>query len=127
LHQVQRDVVAPVPTAKERAAAQENLDDQVKWAKEVQASLPNYRIPARKQVLSRMQFSADGELWIEREVTAGQPHEADIYDRRGQFVAIAEWTGLSMPNFLTTMRGRTLLTVARDSNDVQRVVRLRFK
>jgi hypothetical protein len=127
LHFLQREMVPPEPTASERASAQKNLDSQREWAKTVQASLPDFRFPSRKPILTQMQFSNDGELWIERSAASGQPHEADMYDRRGQLVAIAEWTGQSMPTFLRAIRGRTMITVATDSNEVERVVRMRFK
>jgi hypothetical protein len=124
---LRRDVIGPEPSKVERDFSQQRHQSQVARAKTVQATLPTFRTPTRKPPVEALYFSAEGELWVERSVTLGQNHEADIYDRTGRFVAIAEWDGLPFPTSSSAIRGRTVITIARDSNDVQRVVRLRFK
>lgn len=126
-HLFQRDVVGPEPTPKERAFAQQRLDMQIARAKTQQATLPTFRFPARKPPLEGMHFSVEGELWIERTVKQGDPWQADIFDRTGRLAAIAEWSAAQLPSSNSAIRGRTVLTIARDSNDVQRVVRMRFR
>lgn len=62
-------------------------------------------IPTRTQPLKALGFELDTRLWMERAVGEGQPGEADVYDRNGQWIAIMQWpahvriSGASSRNF----------------------------
>jgi hypothetical protein len=127
LRLLERDVQGAVPTAKERDDAEKAFVNNLEFSKVSRASAP-FGMPARKPPLDAMKFSSDGELWVKRTTPAGVPQEADVYDRTGKFVAIAEWPDkLSLMTYRTAIAGRAVLAVAMDSLDTERVVRVRFR
>ncbi len=124
---LQRSIEGPALTADEKSKAQTTLEQTARSMKLLDADVP-FRVPARKPIFSAIQFSLDGDLWVQRHVAQGQPREADIYDRAGKFVAIAEWPAdLNLLVYSSAILGRTGLAVARDSLDTERVVRVRFR
>ena len=93
---------------------------------QISASIAMRMLPNRKMPLQALGFDLDGRLWVERSVVDGQPGEADVYDRNGQWSAIMQWpAGVTMRYW--TVRGRTGLAVAEDEDGVQRVVRVQFR
>jgi len=117
----------PALTAEEKSKAQTQLEQTAKSMKLLDADVP-FRVPARKPVFYAMQFSQDGALWVQRYVSQGKTAEADIYDNTGKLIAIAEWpVGLSLLAYTSVIQGRTALAVAKDSLDIERVVRVRFR
>jgi hypothetical protein len=126
LHLLQRTITGPSLTAQEHALGERLLADRIARAKLARADIP-FGVPDRKPPLEAMQFSTDGELWIERTVALGQLRESDIYDRSGRLVATAEWPAAFSSTVSTPITGRVALGVARDSLDLERVIRVRFK
>lgn len=124
---LRRDVVGPEPTSKERATAEKDFNNALADVNLSRVTAP-FKPLARKPPLDALTFSTDGDLWVQRTTAAGAPHEADVYDKNGRMVAVAEWpTGFALMSYRTTIAGRTALAVAMDSLDVERVVRVRFK
>jgi len=118
-------VPSPSLSAKEREATEELLNSISRNTGVPRANL-KLVVPTRKMPLQALGFDLDGRLWIERSVMDGQPGEADLYDRSGQWIAIMQWpAGVTMRFW--TVRGRTGLGVAEDEDGVQRVVRLQFR
>jgi hypothetical protein len=75
-----------------------------------------------------LRWTEEGELWIERSVADGQPREADVYDANGRFIAIAEWPHhVDLIHEFSVIRGRIAHSVTTDANDLESVVRLRFR
>jgi hypothetical protein len=127
LRVLRQSATGPEPTAAERRDAQEQQQSQREWAQRFRASVPDFRMPDRKPVLEALKFSRDGELWVARTPAAGRPREADVYDRNGRHVAIAEWSGFRLLDYWGSIVGRTAIAVTRDSLGEERVVRLRFR
>ena len=124
---IQRNIEGPLLTADERQRAQTRLDSTARVMRLLDADVP-FKVPVRKPVYAALQFSLDGELWVQRYVAASATPEADIFDKTGKHVAIAEWpAGLSLLVYNSAIRGREAIAVQRDSLDVERVVRIRFR
>ena len=123
---VQRAAVpAPALSAKERTSTDELLNTIAKNTGVPRANL-KLTIPNRKAPLHALGFDLDGRLWVERSVADGQPGEADVYERNGQWSAIMQWpVGVTMRFW--AVRGRAGLGVAEDEDGVQRVVRVQFR
>src|ERR1043166_4483647 len=122
---IQRDLQGPSLTSKEIEKANKHLDGIAQGAHVSRSSLP-LKVPERKPPIAWMGFDADGRLWIQRSVAAGQPRVADVYDRSGKWVSTMEWpNGVDLT--LWAISGTTAIGIATDSNDVPTVVRLRFR
>ena len=118
-------VAAPELSAKERKSTDELLDAIAKNTGVARAKLP-LTIPSRKSPLEALGFDMDGRLWVVRSVADGQPGEADLYDRSGQWIAIMQWPAdVTMHGW--TVRGRTGIGVAKDEDGAERVVRVQFR
>lgn len=123
---LQRATVSAVAlSVKERQAADELLNSIARNTGVPRANLA-LSIPNRKMPLQSLGFDLDGRLWVERSVADGQPGEADVYDRSGQWSAIMQWPPEVKMRFWT-VRGRTGIGVAEDEDGVQRVVRVQFR
>jgi hypothetical protein len=116
-----RRAVAPVPvSAREKRVKDSTLAAQ-------STDLP-FGVPTHKAPLIGLRWTEEGELWIERSVADGQPREADVYDANGRFIAIAEWPHhVDLIHEFSVIRGRIAHSVTTDANDLESVVRLRFR
>ena len=123
-----RRTVAPVPlSARERTVGEKSLQADVTALRLKRSSLP-FGVPALKPPISQMMWTLDGQLWVERAIADGRPHEADVYDTNGRWIAVAEWPSAIDPYASrVAITGPTMVTVVRDSSDVESVVRLRFR
>jgi DNA-binding beta-propeller fold protein YncE len=84
--------------------------------------------PKAKAPIAAVAWSRDGQLWVERAVASGKLREAELYDRTGKMVGRAVWPAeIDLLNGLPWIEGRSAWAVARDADDVERVVRLQFK
>lgn len=112
---------APVPvTAREIDSTRREL---ARYGVTAGVSFPKAKAPIAAVVWSR-----DGQLWVERTVASGRSREADVYDRSGKWVGLAVWPAdVDLLNGLPWIEGRSAWAVARDADDVERVVRLQFK
>ncbi|MGH7504236.1 MAG: hypothetical protein ACRELX_01230, partial [Longimicrobiales bacterium] len=79
----------------------------------------------RKPPLRSLMFDMAGNLWIELSVPEGADRRADVYDREGTLLYGVVWPGAVELRW-GMIRGDVAIGVARDSLDVQRVVRLRI-
>ena len=120
--------VSEVPLSeKERATGEARLKSVANAVSASAGSLP-FGVPRVHPPLVGLAYATDGTLWVERTTPDGQPREADVFDTNGRRVATAEW-----PRELEVTRGRTFIgnrytcSLAMDSDQVERVVCLRFK
>jgi hypothetical protein len=113
--------VPPVPlSARERQKADSTLADE-------KQNLP-FGVPKAKSPIVGLFWSQDGMLWVERAVADGVPREADVFDKTGKHVAIASWPrNIDLYNGYAVANGTTVVSVATDADEVERVVRLRFR
>jgi hypothetical protein len=86
-----------------------------------------FSVPDRKQPLSNLVFDQAGRLWVLRSATRGAPRKADVWDRNGGLVFTAEWPADVDLSFNALIDDSVALAVSRDSLDVERVVRLRWR
>jgi len=123
-----RRTVAAVPlSTRERTESEGMLDAEVANLKLQRSKLP-FGVPASKAPIAQMIWTLDGQLWVERATADGRPHEADVYDTNGRWIAVAEWPRAIEPyDSRVVITGRTMVTVASDSSDVESIVRLRFR
>lgn len=82
--------------------------------------------PNVKPPIERMWFDEDGRLWVERSVSASDPHVADLYSQDGRWLAIRTWPSHVMLN-LGAIRGNAGVGVATNSEGLESVVRLTWK
>ena len=115
----------PLLSDREQAIAERTMDAIAKNTGKSRASLP-FTVPTHKTPLSAIGFDLDGRLWVERTVADGTAHRADVYDHRGQWVAIMEWPS-DVRLTAWAVRGATGLGVGADSLGTTFVVRLRFR
>ncbi len=88
------------------------------------ARLP-FRTPERKPVLLRIGFDLDGRLWVQRNVPAGAPRHADVWDRSGHRIASVTWPAtIQLTGW--AIRGAVGLGVQTEADGEIRVVRLHF-
>lgn len=92
----------------------------------VDVSTLNYTPPKRKPALVGLAFDRDSRLWVERSVEDGKPHEADVYDKTGNWVAIMQWPKNVTMSF-GAVKDNTGVGVETMDDGVQRIVRVRFK
>jgi hypothetical protein len=122
---LQRNVVPPGLSARERREADKELDDVARQTGTSRGLLP-FDVPTRKPPLRSLTFDLDGRLWIERSVPDGRPREADVYERDGRRVSVMSWPAhVSLRH--GTIKARTAVGVAVDSLGTNTVVRLRFR
>jgi len=109
----------------ERAEAEERITEDVR-----RFGLPasdRFTVPERKPPLSGLVFDRSGRLWVLRSTTRGSPRTADVWDRTGRHVFTAEWPADVDLSFNATIDDTLTIAIARDSLDVERVVRLRWR
>jgi len=120
LRTLTRSVPPVALSARERRVADSTL-------REVKSDLP-FGVPSAKAPIVGLFWSTDGSLWVERAVSDGAPREADVYDRGGRLVAIAEWPrDIDVFNGYPAIAGTTVHAVRTDGDGVESVVRLRFR
>ena len=113
--------VAPVPVS----AREKRLKDSTLAAEST--DLP-FGVPTHKATLIGLRWTEEGHLWVERSVADGQRREADVYDAAGRFIAIAEWpAAVDLIHQFSVIRDRVVHSVTTDANDLESVVRLRFR
>lgn len=115
----------PPLSAAERAAAEERMAEDARWAGLTPAALP-FRVPDRKSPLHRLFFDADGRLWVELSVPDGEVRRAEVYATDGTHLRTAEWPA-DVEFSLGAIRADVAIGVRRDSLDVARVVRVRWR
>lgn len=82
--------------------------------------------PQSKPTLAGMWFDCDGRLWVEQAVPRGNDHKADVYATDGRWLAVMTWpTNVTLS--YGAIRGDVGLGVARNSEDLQSVVRIAWK
>lgn len=87
-----------------------------------------FGVPATKAPIVGIMWGQDGSLWVERAVADGRPREADVYDKAGRLIAVAEWPAdIDLFHGYPVINGNSVVSVARDADDVERVVRLKFR
>ncbi len=95
--------------------------------KTIEVDLP-FGVPNAKPPIRQLRFAKDGALWVERSTADGAPREADVYDRNGRWIAIAEWPAAYAPLAnLSEISGTTALFLHYGTDDFQQVVRMRFR
>lgn len=112
--------VPPVPlSARERRSADSTMNA-------TRAQLP-FGVPATKAPIVGLMYGEEGQLWIERAMPDGAPREADVFDRNGKLLAIAEWPRtMDLYNGFPVIVGTTVVASVLDDDDVPRLVRVRF-
>ena len=118
-------VSGPRLSSREREQTEKSLNTISRNTGVSRANLPLTN-PRQKSPLKALGFDIDGRLWVERSVVDGQPAEADVYDRRGRWIAVAHWPSEVSIQFWT-VRGWSGLGVAKDEDGLQTVVRVRFQ
>ena len=122
--QLLRTLKRTVPPVALSPRERKTADSALGWYK---MRLP-FGVPAAKTPIAGLVWSQDGQLWVERSVADGRPREADVYDQAGRWIAIAEWPAtIDLRVWTTAITGQTVTTAARDSSDVERIVRMRFR
>ena len=124
LRLVRQAVDGPDVSRGERARAEQRLSSLAKDLQVAKAAM-HLRVPDRKAPIKMLGFDLDGRLWIERSVAEGRPHEADVYDRAGQWVARMEWPA-TIHLDLWAVHADKALGVTNAGLGAQRVVRLHF-
>ena len=119
-----RQVLAPVLSPAERLNAEQTLEAAAKH-NGVPRSAMKLNIAVNKTPIKAIGFDLDGHLWVQRNVAEGHPNQADVYDRRGQWIQVMEWPG-SVDLSLWAVRGRTALGMRRDEDGVEQPVRMLF-
>jgi hypothetical protein len=94
---------------------------------EAASALP-FGVPKSKAPIVGIVWSRDGSLWVERAVVDGAPREADVYDRNGTWIATAEWPReVRLMDGFPDIRGQVAHVLRLDADDLETVVRLRFR
>jgi len=107
-------------SARERRTADSTLAD-------IKSDLP-FGVPSSKAPVVGLFWASDTSLWVERAVADGGLREADVYDRTGRLIAIAEWpTDIDLQWGHPVIVGGTVVAAAANKDGLERVVRLRFR
>lgn len=115
----QRPTAVPL-SPRERRTADSTLSD-------AKSDLP-FGVPAAKAPIVGLYWSVDGALWVERATAEGKPREADVHDRGGRLVAIAEWpAAIELQWGYPAINGNIVVAKTADEDGTERVVRLRFR
>jgi len=115
----------PALSPAERTRAERRIESDIQRLAIPRGQIP-FDVPQRKTPLRTLYFDADGRLWVELSVADGEDRRAHVYDRDGRLAFSAQWpAGIAMQD--NAIYGDVALGVARDSLDVQRVIRLRFR
>lgn len=127
LRTIRRTVEGPPLSDAERRRGQDYIDDFRKRAGGGGPDVPG--VPRLKPPVSRIAFDTDGNLWVERHVRDGDPHEAEVYGRDGRPLTTVQWPKEVdlLGRFLIPTSGTHALGVATDSLGMQRVVRLKWR
>jgi hypothetical protein len=93
----------------------------------IKEQLP-FSVPSVKAPVVGLMWTREGQLWIERAVADGRAREADVFDKDGRWIAIAEWPrNVDLRNGFPVIAGTTVTAMATDESDAERIVRLRFR
>lgn len=93
----------------------------------IKQQLP-FGVPSAKAPIVGINWTQEGQLWVERAMADGAAREADVFDQAGRWIAVAEWPrAIDLLNGFPVIVGTTVTAVATDENDVARIVRLRFR
>ncbi len=113
--------VPPVPlSARERKLADSTIDA-------IKVDVP-FGVPSAKAPIIGILWTQAGELWVERAMPDGAVREADVYDAKGQRIAVAEWPrAINLMDPLSVVRGPTAYAPTWNADDLPQVVRLRFR
>jgi hypothetical protein len=109
----------------ERERAEQSIQGYTKRLSIPRGDIP-FGVEDRKQPLRDLFFDQEGRLWVELSVADGAAPSAHVYSPDGRLLFTAQWplrTSLSNG----AARGDVAYGIQRDSLDVQRVVRLRFR
>jgi hypothetical protein len=124
LRVVKRMMVGPKLSAAERGRATRTLEGIARQTGVAVGRLP-FGVPSNKPSLDRLGFDSDGRLWVQRTSLDGQPREADVYARDGEWIAQMRWPANVRLDFSSATLNRAA-GVEFDGDGQQRVVRLRF-
>ena len=116
---------APPLSEAERARSEQNIQDYMKRLSLPRGDIP-FGVDDRKQPLDWLWFDQEGRLWVRLTVADGETPMAHVYSPEGKLLFTAQWparTDLSSG----AARGDVAYGIQRDSLDIQRVVRLRFR
>lgn len=121
---VRRDLIGPALSLRERQLGDSLLRADARRAGLEPGALP-YGVPGAKPPVAALMFDQQGRLWVQMSVADGERRRADIYDRGGRRVAMAEWPAdIDLRNGY--LDDRLALGVREDSAGVPQVVRLTF-
>jgi hypothetical protein len=114
----------PVPvTAEERAEAVA----QLKWFTDQGGRVDEGRIPARKPAYEQVVVDDYGGVWVRPALPAGEAGAAfDVFDAEGRYLGRVRLPGGMDAHPAPVIRNDAVYGVARDSLDVQHVVRARI-
>lgn len=114
----------PVLSPDERTRARSQIDRELD---RFNVRAHPFSIPDRKPPLARMLFDRSGRLWIEKTASDGaEMREADVWAGT-ELVARYRWPRRVLEWPSPWVSDSTLYGVTRDSLDVQRVARVRFR
>ncbi|HST61029.1 MAG TPA: hypothetical protein VLK84_20160 [Longimicrobium sp.] len=121
---VEREAAA-VPVA---AAERDQSVADLKWFTDQGGRVDAGRIPARKPAYEQVIPDGEGGVWVRPALPAGETGAAfDVFDAEGRYQGRVRLPG-GMDAFPTpVIRGDAIYGVARDSLDVQHVVRARIR
>lgn len=111
-------------TAEERAQAEERSSrDAQRFNLSASERFP---VPDHKPPLSSLAFDDRTRLWVMRSVEPGSPRRADVWAGDGTLAFTAEWPADIDLRLHAVITDSIAIAVARDSLDVERIVRLRW-
>ncbi len=87
-----------------------------------------FGVPSSKPPIEGLVWARTGELWVERSHLDGRPREADVYDRNGRLIAIAEWpASIDLLSGFPSINGTTAVAMHSGDEGLESIVRLRFR
>ncbi|MBL0171242.1 MAG: hypothetical protein IPP90_11010 [Gemmatimonadaceae bacterium] len=121
---VVRTLKRTIPPVTLSAAERRRADSTINAQK---TDLP-FGVPSAKPPVVGLAWTLGGELWVERSHLDGRPREADVYNKDGALIAIAEWPAdIDLLNGFPSINGTTVVAVHSGDEGLESIVRLRFR